>query len=189
MLTSVACQQWQLFCLLMLTHTLSTDILYLPNPLLIVLDKGGGVNPYGQPGGKIYVFLLTTSQSLQVDGVDDCVGWARNLVFIASAAGTEFLAVGSADFNYLQTQSSRPSKIIPAAAVNNPITISRQSFSANSWGPDSPPGMKSYRVHGDEPRWKALHISFLHNDTLSSRIMRKRGEQSIKFLQFLGSRR
>ena len=106
MLTSVACQQWQLFCLQMLTHTLSTDILYLPNPLLIVLDKGGGVNPYGQPGGKIYVFLLTTSQNLRVDGVDDCVGWARNLVFIASAAGTEFLAVGSADFNYLQTQSS-----------------------------------------------------------------------------------
>ena len=71
---------------------------------------------------------------------DDVVGWAQNLLFITSAAGMEFLAVGSPDFNYLQTQTSKsskpskqqkqqqPSKIKPAAAVPNPTTISRQEL-------------------------------------------------------------
>ena len=69
---------------------------------------------------------------MEDDVVDLVVGWAQNLLFITSAAGMEFLAVGSPDFNYLQTQTSKsssPPKIKPAAAaVLNPTTISRQEL-------------------------------------------------------------
>ena len=75
------------------------------------------------------------------DGVDGGVGWAQNLLFIAQQRD-RILGSGLRGLQLFANSDQQPILLLllfPSPSADN-------SYSANSWGPDSPPGTKSHRV-------------------------------------------
>ena len=94
------------------------------------------------------------------DGVDDSVGWAQNLLFIAQQRD-RILGSGLRGLQLFANSDQQPILLLllfPSPSADN-------SYSANSWGLDSPPRMRSHRVDdGDlvNQRLPASNFSTVH---------------------------